>query len=171
MRWELWPRFNSHAVGYLSHLEVSYRRLALSHDPRFSDLRKRICILESLGNALILVGEYPHAIPYLMEAESLVTQIGAVDLQIAALNLQAICWFRLDRWDEILEVDEKRQELEQRYSREQIGPSCMEISLCAATLALKGDFDEARVLREQAYAILVHLSGGSSATWGRAHYY
>lgn len=176
------PLAMSHVLGTLAdiqlargrvsqYVEVSYRRLAISHDRRFSDVRKRIVILDSLGNALILAGEYPRAMPYLVEAESLAAQIGAVDLQISALNLQALCCFRLDRWDEILEVDEKRQELEQRYSRERIGPSCIEVSICAATLALRGDFDVAKVLREQAYAIQVHLSGEPSASWVRVHYY
>jgi tetratricopeptide (TPR) repeat protein len=158
--------------GWVSqYLEVSYRRLAISQDPRFSDVRKRIVILDDLGTALILAGEYHRAMPYLVEAESLAAQIGAVDLQISALNLQATCWFRLDRWDEVLDVDEKRQELEQRNSRERIGPSCIEVSVCAATLALRGDFDLARVLREQAYAIQVHLSGDPSPAWVRVHYY
>jgi len=71
-----------------------------------------------------------------------------------------------------LEVDKKRQDLEKCYSREQFGGAyCMELAVAAAGLALQGDFDQARVLREQAYDYMVQGSGGSTENWGRTQYY
>ena len=152
-------------------LEISRRGLALSRDPRFGDGRERISILLGVSHSLIQVGEYAQAIPYLLEAESLASQIGAADIQVWALTLQALCWFRLDRWDELFKVDEKRRELEQRTSREQISSHCIAISFSAAGWALRGDIDQARVLRETAYAIMLGNSGGSPENWGRTQYY
>jgi tetratricopeptide (TPR) repeat protein len=153
-------------------LEASRRRLALSRDPRFGDLREKTKILDGLCDALILHGDYAQAIPYLLEEESLASQIRAADLQALALGSQALCWFRLDRWDELFKVDLKLQELEQRYSREQIGPICVEISLSAAARALRGDIEQARDLRERAYAIMVRTASGESPeNWARPHHY
>ena len=134
-----------------AHLAVSRRRLALSRDPRFGNLHKRIGILASLGNALIPVGEYAQAIAYLIEAERLIAQIPALGPPFGMLVLQALCWLRSDRWDELLQVEKKRQDLEKRYSREQFGGEYrMVLAVAAAGLALQGDFDQARALREQA---------------------
>jgi predicted ATPase len=155
-----------------AHLAVSRRRLALSRDPRFGNLRKRIGILISIANALIPVGEYAQAIAYLIEAERLVVQNPTLGPPGWELPSQALCWLRLDRWDELLLVDKKRQDLEKRYSREQFGGAyCAEIAVAAAGLALQGDFDQARFLREQAYDIMVQGAGGSTESWGRTHYY
>ncbi len=152
-------------------VEVSLRRLALSRNPSFGDLSERINVLDGVSSALILTGEYAQAIPHLLEAENLAIQIGAIDRLVWMLTHQGLCWFRLDRWDELFKIDEKRRDLEQRYPRERIGASCIEIALSAAALALRGDFDQAEVLREQAYAIMVSRAGGSPENWGRIQHY
>lgn len=155
-----------------AHLTVSRRLLALSRDPRFGNLRMRIGILAGLANAMIAVGEYAQAIAYLIEAEHLVTQNPALGPPLWTLVGQALCWLRLDRWDELSKVDKKRQDLEKRYSREQFGGSyCAELAVAAAGLALQGDFDQARVLREQAYVVMVQEDGVSTENWGRTQYY
>ena len=148
-------------------LEVSRRRLALSRDPRFGDPRKRIGILLSFTDALMVVGEYAQAMQQLLESERLAIQIRDVAGRVWALGLQALCMFRLDRWDELFKLEEKRRELEQRYSRDQLGGgNCVVLSLCAAAHALQGDLDQARFLREQAFAIMARDSN-----WGRTQYY
>jgi tetratricopeptide (TPR) repeat protein len=152
-------------------LEVSRRRLALSRDPRFGNLRKRITILEGLSYALMAVGEYAQAMPHSLKVESLAVQIGFVASQTVSLDQQAICWFHLDRWDEFLKLDEKRRDLEESYSRGQVGAVCVEIALSAAVRALQGDLDQARVMREQAFTIMVYSAGGSPENWGRGQYY
>jgi DNA-binding SARP family transcriptional activator/tetratricopeptide (TPR) repeat protein len=155
-----------------AHLTVSRRLLALSRDPRFGNLRRRIGILNGLADALMSVGEYAQAIAYLVEVERLVSQNPALGPPLWTLVGQALCWLRLDRWDQLSKVDKKRQDLEKRYSREQFGGSyCAELAVAAAGLALQGDFDQARVLREQAYAVMVQQDGGSTESWGRTQYY
>jgi tetratricopeptide (TPR) repeat protein len=155
-------------------LAVSRRLLALSRDPRFGNvnIRKRILTLYRLSNAMIPVGQYTQAIAYLVEAEHLVAQNPALQPPPWTLVGQALCWLRLDRWDELSKVHKKRQDLEKRYSREQFGGSyCMELAVVAAGLALQGDFDQARVLREQAYDFMVQGDGVSTESWGRTQYY
>ena len=153
-------------------LEVSRRRLALSQDPRFSDLRKRSYILESLSDALMAVGEYDHALPFLLELEDLTIQIGVIDDYIWALGLQALCLFRLDRWEELFKREKKRRELERRHSSDQLGGgNCVILSLSSAARALQGDLDQARVQREEAYKIMLGGAEGPSDSWGRSEFY
>ena len=47
--------------------------------------------------ALMFVGEYEQAMPYLKEAEELAAQSQVVDQQANALGLQGQCLFWLDR--------------------------------------------------------------------------
>jgi DNA-binding SARP family transcriptional activator/tetratricopeptide (TPR) repeat protein len=153
-------------------LEVSRRQLALSQDPRFSDLRKRSYILENLSDALIAVGEYDQALSFLLELENLTSQIGAFVDHIWALGLQALCLFRFDRWEEIFRLDEKRRELEGRHSSVQLGGGyCVILSLSAAARALQGDLDQARVQREQAYEFMLGGAEGPPENWARTEYY
>jgi hypothetical protein len=67
------------------------------------------------------VGEYQEALSYLKEAESLAASTQVVYQQANAIGLQAQCWFRLDRWDEVLATEEVWRDLERRYSRERVG--------------------------------------------------
>ncbi len=153
-------------------LEVARRRLTLSRDPQFGDLHKRINILESLSDALMAVGEYAQAMRHLQEKEELAIKIGAVAAQVWSLGLQALCLFRLDRWEELFRLDEKRRKLEGRYSLNQIGGgNCVVLSICAAAHALRGDLDQARVMREQAYAFMTRGGFDSPEDWIRSQYY
>jgi hypothetical protein len=121
---------------------------------------------------MIPAGQYSQAVAYLIEAERLATQYPALGPSIWVLSGQALCWLRLDKWDELLQVDKRRQEFEECDSREQLGGSyCMEVAVAAAGLALQGDFDQAGVLREQAYDYMVQDSGGSTESWGRTQFY
>ena len=52
-------------------VQVCLQRLALSRDPQFSDKQERLPALIDTGQALVRVGEYAQAIPYLLEGESL----------------------------------------------------------------------------------------------------
>ncbi len=153
-------------------LEVSRRRLALSQDPRFSDLHKRSHILESLSDALIAVGEYDQALPFLLELENLTIQIGAIVDHIWALSLQALCHFRLDRWEEVIRLEGNRRELERRHSSVQLGGGyCVILSLSAAAHALQGDLDQARTQREQAYEFMLGGAERPPDNWGRSEFY
>jgi class 3 adenylate cyclase/tetratricopeptide (TPR) repeat protein len=103
------------------HLEVAQRRLEACHDKRFQDQRESIDALRGVGAALMYLGEYEQAIPYLEEAEGLSARVQATDQQANALGLQAQCLFRLDRWDEVLALEKKWRDLEQRYTRARVG--------------------------------------------------
>ena len=58
---------------------------------------------------------------FLQDAEELAVRVQVIDQQANALGMQAQCWFRLDRWDEVLALEEKWRGLERRYTRERVG--------------------------------------------------
>jgi len=103
------------------HLQMAEQRLTLTQSAVFDDLREKIDALRGMGMAHMYVGEYQIALPFLREAEQLAENIQAYELHTYATGLQAQCLFRLDRWDDVLELEKKWRTLEQRYSREQVG--------------------------------------------------
>jgi tetratricopeptide (TPR) repeat protein len=151
-------------------VQVALQRLALSHDPRFGDPREHVDILNQIGTALMDVGEYAQALSYVQEAERLAGQIHAIGLQVYAVRVQSRCWFQLDRWDDVLMAEPKWRDLERRYTREQVGPTCFEIALTAAIHALRGQFDQAAAQRKEAYAIMAAVSGPPEH-WRRNQHY
>ncbi len=106
-------------------LDVSLRRLALSRSPDFRDLRQKANILQQTGFAYQQVGEYRDALPYLFEAEEISSEIQALDQLFRALRHQATCWFRLDEWGKVLEIEQKRLALVEKYPNfdERVGPT------------------------------------------------
>ncbi|MGQ0601741.1 MAG: AAA family ATPase [Anaerolineales bacterium] len=148
-------------------VQVCLRRLALSQGPRFGDLRERANILLQTGNALLSVGGYAEALRYGLEAESLSGQIQDITRQANALTLQGQCLFAIDRWDDLLGIEEKLRDIQTRYAFERTGVAvCFYIALNAAVKALRGDHDRANVLREDAYGIMVAI-GGPPERWVR----
>jgi tetratricopeptide (TPR) repeat protein len=126
------PEILSHALDALAsvydgrgrlreHLQVALRRLALTQTIGFDNVREKIDALRGVGMAQMFLGEYGQALPPLREAESLSDEIQAVEWHAIATGLQAQCLFRLDRWDEVLELEKKWRSLEQRHSRERVG--------------------------------------------------
>jgi tetratricopeptide (TPR) repeat protein len=103
------------------HLAVTQQRLAICRAPEFTDVRESIDALRGAGAALMYVGEYQQAIPYLREAEELALRAQVIDQQAHALGIQAQCWYRLDRWADVLALEEKWRDLERRYPRERVG--------------------------------------------------
>ena len=120
---------------------LAQRCVALSRDPRFGSRREQCRLLCAAGNALMLVGEYGPALSYLLEAETLADQIRDVSRQVHALGLQAQCFFGLDRWDEMLQIEDKRRALEERYGHDRVGVMCFYCGLSANVMALRGDFE------------------------------
>ena len=151
-------------------VQVCLQRLALSRDARFSDMHERVSALIDTGQALIRVGEYAQAIPFLLEGESLAGHMQDVLFEKYALNERTHCLFRLDRWDEILNLDEKLRDMQQRYPREQIGASCQTIARIASIHAMRGDLDLAVIQRKEAQAIMTAISG-SFDHWVRTEHY
>jgi len=153
-------------------LQVSLERLALSQDSLFGDLQERTKILLGTSWSYHHVGEFAQAIPYGEQAESLAQEIRAVDLQVAALRSQAFSWFRLDRWDKLLEIDAKWRGLEQAYVNffQRIGPMCFMIGLDASVHALRGEHNEAARLRAHSHTIMSEATGPPER-WGRDNHY
>jgi predicted ATPase/class 3 adenylate cyclase len=151
-------------------VQIALRRLAIRQDPRSGDKRERVIALIDSAHALMCVGEYAQALANVLEAESLAGQIQAVDLEKEALSEMTHSLFRLDRWDEILELDEKLRDLQRRYPLERIGPSCYYISVMASVHALRGELDQAAIQREEANAIMTTMSGPSER-WNRTQHY
>jgi tetratricopeptide (TPR) repeat protein len=103
------------------HLSVAQQRLELSQKADFNDLREKIDAQRGIGSALMYVGEYDKALPYLQKAEELAREIQAPDQIANALGIRAQCLFRLDRWDEVLATEEQWREVDLRYTRERVG--------------------------------------------------
>jgi class 3 adenylate cyclase len=152
------------------HLEVAQQRLSICHGPQRDDLRERLESLRSIGAALMYVGEYQAALPYLREAEDLAMQAQAVDQQVNALSLQAQCWFRLDRWDEVLAAEDKWRALERNYSRNRVGETCFTAALSSSVHALRGNWKLAEAYATEAYDYMVAMSG-TPDQWQRNQFY
>lgn len=151
-------------------VQVTQRRLEISRDPRFSDMQQRVSALIDTGQALMNVGEYAQAMPYILEGESLASQMQAVDLEKYALDQRTHSLFRLDRWDEILKLDEKLRDMQRRYPRERIGVSCYAIAVIASIHAMRGELDLARSQRQEAQAIMTAVTGPSE-NWNIQEHY
>jgi len=126
------PQLLSSALGALAtsldgqsllreHLSVAKRRVEISKQEQEFKSRERIDALRGMGAAHMYVGEYADALPYLQEAESIATNIRAVDQIANATGIIAQCYFRMDRWDDVLKVEERWRDLDLRYTRERVG--------------------------------------------------
>lgn len=102
-------------------LQVALRRLTITQEAGFDDLREKIDALRGAGISYMFLGEYVRALPYLREAENLAAGIQAIELQALATGLQAQCFFRLDQWDQVLEVEGRWRALDHEYPRERVG--------------------------------------------------
>jgi tetratricopeptide (TPR) repeat protein len=152
-------------------LQIASRRLELTRDPEFHDLRARASALLSVGVANKNVGNFIEAMPFLEEAYILADEIQAISIQADALGGQAECWFRQDRWDAVIELDERLLGLHSRYGISRAGPICFAIGFSASVNALRGNADRARELREEAYQIMIAAGGGSEDDWLRNQHY
>ncbi len=152
------------------HVQVAERRLEVSQKVPSEEVREQIDALRGVGVALMYVGEYGQALPFLEEASRLAGKIQALDQVANALGIQAQCLFRMDRWDDVLAVEEKWRDLEKRYSRERIGETCFFVALSASVFALRGDQDRAKSYAEEAYNYMVLVSG-LPQDWQRNQFY
>jgi tetratricopeptide (TPR) repeat protein len=107
----------------LSYTKVALRRVQVNRANLQSEIRELIDSLRGAGSALMYVGEYNQALPYLDEAQELAVRIQAIDEHFNALALKVQCWFRLDRWDDVLTAESEWRDLESRYGRARTGPT------------------------------------------------
>jgi tetratricopeptide (TPR) repeat protein len=152
------------------YLQIALRRLEVGTDPRVDDPIERIDAVSSAGMALMYVGEYEQAIPHLQQAEVLALEAQSIGQQTAAIGLQSQCAFRLDRWDDVLTLEEKWRELERRYPRQRVGPTCFNAALCGSVHALRGDYDTSRAYGKESVEYMVSMSG-SPEIWQRNQFY
>jgi class 3 adenylate cyclase/tetratricopeptide (TPR) repeat protein len=152
------------------HLRVSGRRLEISQDERFENAHEKVDTLRGYGAALMYVGEYADALPYLADAADLATEIQAADQVTNALGIRAQCLFRLDRWDEVLETEEKWRDLERRFARERIGETCFFVALSASIYALRGEPIKSAAYAKESFDYMVSMSG-LPEQWQRNQFY
>jgi hypothetical protein len=152
------------------HLQVALRRLEVSMDSRVDDPIEYIDAISGAGMALMYVGEYGQAIPYLQEAEALATKAQLIGQQTAAIGLQSQCAFRLDRWDEVIVLEEKWRELERRYPRQRVGPTCFSVALSGSVHALRGELDTSRAYGKESVDFMISMSGAPEI-WQRNQFY
>ena len=139
-------------------------------DSRVDDPIERIDAASGAGMALMYVGEYEQAIPHLQEAEALAIKAQSIGQQVAAIGLQGQCAFRLDRWDEVIALEEKWRELERRYPRQRVGPTCFSAALSGSVHALRGELDRSRAYGKESVDYMVSMSG-SPEIWQRNQFY
>lgn len=151
--------------------QVALRRLELSRHPKFQDLRAEAAALLAVGVALKNHGKFRKAMAYLEQAQELAERIQAVEVLARALGAQTECWFRQDRWDEVVEIEERLLGLHHRYGIARAGPICFFLSFSASVNALRGQRVRARELREEAYEIMTTAGGGSEESWIRSQHY
>jgi tetratricopeptide (TPR) repeat protein len=150
--------------------ETALRRLALSRDPRFTDRHEQVNILCQVGTALCSVGDYAQALTHLVEAERLAEQIGDLGKLIYALSIQIQCLFGLDRWEEILQIEDKRLALQARYGSERIGKICFQCGVSANVHGWRGEIELARDRREEAYQMMAN-GWGALENWPAIGHY
>jgi predicted ATPase/class 3 adenylate cyclase len=151
-------------------VSVSRRRLEASRLPRVKDARSQVSALFDYARALMGVGEYAPALASLVEAERLAVGIQDVDLENGSLAEQVHCLLRLDRWDEVLNLENKLLDMQQRYPQERIGPSCYHVAAMASIHAYRGEREAASAQREEAQAVMTSISGPVER-WNRFQHY
>jgi tetratricopeptide (TPR) repeat protein len=152
-------------------VDVCRRRLMLSYEPDFNDLKERTNILLQIGMALYDVGEYHSALGYLVEAENLGYQIRDIPKQADALVRQGQCWYRLDRWDELLAIESKIKAIEDRFTFRRMGVlTCFYFALDASIRYLRGESILASELKDKARDIMLAI-GGPQQMWVRNQHF
>jgi hypothetical protein len=152
------------------HLQVALRRLEVSREPRVDDPIERIDAVSGAGMALMYVGEYEQALPHLWEAEAFAAQAQSIGQQTAAIGLQTQCAFRLDRWDDVLALEEKWRDLERRYPRQRVGPTCFYVAMSGSVHALRGELDQSKAYGKESVDYMVSMSGAPEI-WQRNQFY
>jgi hypothetical protein len=84
--------------------------------------------------------------------------------------MQAQCYYRLDRWDEVLETETRWRDLERRYPRERVGETCFFVALSAGVHALRGDRQRAEAYAQESVEYMISMSGRPE-NWQRNQFY
>lgn len=152
------------------HLAVALRRFDLCTTAKIPDAFERLDAIREVGMSLMYVGEYEKAMPYLMEAETKAASAHSIGQQVAAIGLQSQCAFRLDRWDDVLILEEKWRDLERRYPRQRVGPTCFNAALSSSVYALRGDLEKAKAYARESVDYMITMAGAPEL-WQRNQFY
>jgi tetratricopeptide (TPR) repeat protein len=152
------------------HLQVALRRFEIGSDTRVADATEQIDAVTGAGMALMYVGEYEQAIPYLQKGEALARKAQSIGQQTAAIGLQSQCAFRLDRWDEVIALEDKWRDLERGFPRQRVGPTCFSAALSGSVHAFRGDLEKSRAYGKESVDFMISMSG-SPELWQRNQFY
>jgi class 3 adenylate cyclase/tetratricopeptide (TPR) repeat protein len=175
------PVIHSRALGALArvldgrgqlreHAQIARRRLELTRGAQNADPAECIDALTGIGMALMYVGEYVPAMLHIEEAIRSAESVRAIGPQVAALGLKQHCLFRLDRWDEMLAVEQEWRALEGRYTRARVGVTCFAAALSASVRARRGEQERAKQLADESYDYMVGFTG-SPDKWQRNQFF
>lgn len=156
---------------YKEQLEIATRRLELTQQAGFNDLRERLLVRLELGIALKTVGKFEESLVHFRQAAEQYKEIGEVNLEAASLGILTEALFRLDRWDEVLENEERLLELNRVYGIDRAGPLCYFLGFSATVNAMRGSMQVAQDLREEAYEIMLEAGGVPEEQWMRNQHY
>jgi predicted ATPase len=139
--------------------QITLRRIALNDAARLGDVQEQATAIIDASWALEKVGEYAESARLALEGGTLAEQAKMVDLEKSSLDQRVHSLLGLDLWDDVLALDAKLRDMQQRYPRERIGPSCYAIAAIARIHALRGELDLARAQRDEADAIMISIVG------------
>jgi tetratricopeptide (TPR) repeat protein len=152
-------------------VDLCLRRLELSFDARFTNLKERVNIYLQTGMAYYDVGEYLLALAHLREAESLGRQIWDIPKQADALVRQGQCLFRLDRWDDLMAIETQMRDLQDRFTYKRMGVlTCFYYAIQSAVCTWRGQRSRGEQLKVLAHEVMVSITG-SEENWVRNQHY
>src|SRR5262249_955624 len=132
---------------------------------------QRVMVLNDGGTALMIVGEYAEALPLVYEAEALAARVRDISEQTHAMELQAQCYFGLDRWDEVLEVEARRKKLEAEYAPSKVDRMCYYGGIHANVQGWRGNLEGARAGYQEAFDFMAEVWGRQAETWPAIGHY
>jgi hypothetical protein len=76
----------------------------------------------------------------------------------------------MDRWEEILQIEDKRLALQERYGSDRIGRICFQCGVSAYVHGWRGDVELAHARREEAYNMMAD-GWGALENWPAIGHY
>lgn len=153
-------------------LGICRQRLEYSQHPKFDNLREMTNILHGLSIASIAVGEYEQALDFIAQTQEQTERTDDVFTRVLSMSLETYIRFKMDHWDEVINLFDKWRALKQRYPNfmKRAGPLCFQIGLTASVHTLRGDAKKGADLRDESFEIMSAWTGPPEQ-WGRGSYY
>ena len=87
------------------------------------------------------------------------------------MEIQAGCFFGLDRWDEVLDVEARREALEAEYGPDRVARMCIYCGISANVAGWRGELELARERRLEASNTMALVWGHKVETWPAIGHY